>query len=810
VPNEISTVSNSEYTANSIQVLEGLEAVRKRPSMYIGNTSILGLHHLVFEVTDNSVDEALEGYCNVVDVFIHIDNSVTVVDNGRGIPTDIHKEEGISAAELVLTKLHAGGKFDNKSYKVSGGLHGVGISVVNALSKWLELEIRREGTVYQQRYEKGKPVTPLEVIGQTKKTGTKISFLPDDTIFEITEFSFDILANRLRELSFLNKGLTINLEDERNDKKNTFFYEGGIVSFVTHLNKNKAPLYPEPIYFIREKDDIIVEVALQYNDGFNEQIFSYANNINTCEGGTHLIGLKSALTRVLNQYGEKNNHFKNLKFTISGDDSREGLAAVISVKLQNPQFEGQTKTKLGNSDIRGIVDSVVSEKLSQFLEENPDCAKKIIEKMISAARARDAAKKARDLVRRKNALNSHSLPGKLADCSEKDPALCELYLVEGDSAGGSAKQGRNRRFQAILPLKGKILNVEKARFDKMLGNEEIKILITALGMGIGEEYFDISKSRYNKIIIMTDADIDGAHIRTLLLTFFYRQMPQIVEKGYLYIAQPPLFKVKMGKEEFYVKDEKLLQKILLGRCGQNLQVINGENIFENERLENLIDKVIKFENLILKLKNKNNYEEILRFLVLEKDFQKELLKDAGILNDKLNQMKERFCSLFPTKVSLDHQIEFDEEHGCYKIIFSLMSKKSGASREQSVDSEFLFSPEIKELNSLFHQIDLGLPPYIIKKSSDSHEAHSFRELTDTLLDFAKKGVAIQRYKGLGEMNPDQLWETTMNPELRTLLKVRVDDAVEADEIFSILMGDQVDPRRKFIEENALNAKNIDI
>jgi DNA gyrase subunit B len=810
VSDDTPIISKSEYTADSIQVLEGLEAVRKRPSMYIGNTSILGLHHLVFEVTDNSVDEALAGYCNTVDVFVHIDNSVTVIDNGRGIPTDIHKEEGISAAELVLTKLHAGGKFDNKTYKVSGGLHGVGISVVNALSKWLELEIRREGKVYQQRYEKGKPVTPLDVVGQTKKTGTRISFLPDDTIFETKEFSFDILSNRLRELSFLNKGLTINIEDERTDKKNTFFYEGGIVSFVTHLNKNKTPLHSEPIYFIREKDNIIIEVALQYNDGFNEQIFSYANNINTCEGGTHLIGLKSALTRVLNQYGEKNNHFKNLKFTISGDDSREGLAAVISVKLQNPQFEGQTKTKLGNSDIRGIVESVVSEKLSQFLEENPDCARKIIEKMISAARARDAARKARDLVRRKNALNSHSLPGKLADCSEKDPTRCELYLVEGDSAGGSAKQGRNRQFQAILPLKGKILNVEKSRFDKMLGNEEIKILITALGMGIGEESFDISKSRYHKIIIMTDADIDGAHIRTLLLTFFYRQMPQIVENGYLYIAQPPLFKVKMGKEEFYVKDEKLLQKILLGRSGQNLQVVNGEKIFEKESLENLIDKVTKFENLLLKLKNKNNFEEVLRFLVVEKDFQKELLKDAVLLNDKLNQMKERFGSLFPTKMCLDYRIEFDEEHGCYKIVFSWKSKKSGTSREQSVDSEFLFSPEIKELVSLFHQIDLGLPPYIIRKSLESHEAHSFREMIDTLLDFAKKGVSIQRYKGLGEMNPDQLWETTMNPESRTLLKVRVDDAVEADEMFSILMGDQVDSRRKFIEENALNAKNIDI
>ncbi|MEW6381335.1 MAG: DNA topoisomerase (ATP-hydrolyzing) subunit B [bacterium] len=803
-------ISNSEYTASSIQVLEGLEAVRKRPSMYIGNTSTLGLHHLVFEVTDNSVDEALAGYCNVVDVFIHIDNSVTVNDNGRGIPTDIHKEEGISAAELVLTKLHAGGKFDNRTYKVSGGLHGVGVSVVNALSTWLEMEIRREGKVYQQRYERGKPVTPLEVVGQTKKTGTRISFLPDNTIFEVTEFSYDILANRLRELSFLNKGLTINLEDERSGKKNTFLYEGGIVSFVNHLNKNKAPLHPDPIYFNREKDNVIVEVAIQYNDGFNEQIFSYANNINTCEGGTHLIGLKSALTRVLNQYGEKNNLFKNLKFTISGEDCREGLTAVISVKLQNPQFEGQTKTKLGNSEVRGIVESVVGDKLSQFLDENPDCAKKIIEKMLSAARARDAARKARDLVRRKNALNSLSLPGKLADCSEKDPSLCELYLVEGDSAGGSAKQGRNRQFQAILPLKGKILNVEKARFDKMLGNEEIKILITALGMGIGEDHFDISKSRYHKIIIMTDADVDGAHIRTLLLTFFYRQMPQIVEKGYLYIAQPPLFKVKMGKEEFYVKDEKTLQKILLAKCGQNLQVISDETIFENERLEALIDRINKYENLILKLKNKGIPEEILRFLVLDKDFDKELLKDAVMLNDKLNQMNTRFCSLFPTETSLDYKIEFDEEHGCYKINFLLKAKKLGMSREHLVDMEFIFSPEIRELSYQFHQINLGLPPYIVRKSSEEHNAYSFRELIDTILTLAKKGTTIQRYKGLGEMNPEQLWETTMNPESRTLLKVRVDDMVEADEVFSILMGDQVDSRRKFIEENALNAKNIDI
>lgn len=805
------TSNTSDYTANSIQVLEGLEAVRKRPSMYIGNTSTLGLHHLVFEVTDNSVDEALAGYCNTIDVFIHIDNSITVNDNGRGIPTDIHKEEGISAAELVLTRLHAGGKFDNRIYKVSGGLHGVGVSVVNALSKWLEVEIRRDGKVYQQRYERGKPITPLEVVGQTKKTGTRISFLPDDTIFEVTEFSYDILANRLRELSFLNKGLTINLEDERSGKKNTFLYEGGIVSFVNHLNKNKNPLHPDPIYFIREKDNVIVEVAIQYNDGFNEQIFSYANNINTSEGGTHLIGFKSALTRVLNQYGEKNNYFKNLKFTISGEDCREGLTAVISVKLQNPQFEGQTKTKLGNSEVRGIVESVVSEKLTQFLEENPECARKIIEKMLSAARARDAARKARDLVRRKNALNSLSLPGKLADCSEKDPALCELYLVEGDSAGGSAKQGRNRQFQAVLPLKGKILNVEKARFDKMLSNEEIKILITALGMGIGDDHFDISKSRYHKIIIMTDADVDGAHIRTLLLTFFYRQMPQIVEKGYLYIAQPPLFKVKMGKEEFYVKDEKALQKVLFEKSGKNIQVIAGEAIFENERLEALIDRINRYENLILKLKNKNIPEEVLRFLILDKDFDRESLKDAAILNDKLNRMTSLFYSLFPiNETSLEHTIEFDEEHGCYKINFVIKSKKLGTSREYSADSEFIFSPEMRELSYQFHQINLGLPPYIVKKDSEEHRVLNFRELIDTILALIKKGISIQRYKGLGEMNPEQLWETTMNPASRTLLKVRVDDMVEADEIFSILMGDQVDSRRKFIEENALNAKNIDI
>lgn len=797
------------YSAQSIKVLEGLEAVRKRPSMYIGNTSAIGLHHLVFELTDNSVDESLAGFCDNIEVIIHIDNSLTVTDNGRGIPTDIHEEEGISAAELVLTKLHAGGKFDNQSYKISGGLHGVGVSVVNALSKWLKLEIRREGKVYQQYYERGKPTTPLTVIGQTQKTGTKISFLADDSIFETTEFSYDILVNRLRELSFLNKGLTIVIKDERSEKKNTFFYEGGIVSFVEHLNKNKTPLYAEPIYFIKEKDATSVEIALQYNNGYNEQIFCYANNINTHEGGSHLIGFKAAITRVLNQYGEKNNLFKNIKITPTGDDVREGLTAVISVKLQNPQFEGQTKTKLGNSEIRGIVDSIVSEKLGQFLEEHPDCAKIILEKIISAARARDAAKKARELVRRKNILNSHSLPGKLADCSEKDPALCEIFLVEGDSAGGSAKQGRNRQHQAILPLKGKILNVEKARFDKVLSNEEIKILITALGMGFGEEHFDVSKSRYHKIIIMTDADVDGAHIRTLLLTFFYRHMPELIERGYLYIAQPPLFKIHYGKEELYIKDEKLLQKYLLDRGLKNLQIITSEKIIEQDEAKDLLIKIIRFENLIDKLKKENIPEEILRLLVLEKQIEVDLLNDQEKLKDKIKELEEIYCYYYNKKLIYQSNIEFDEEHGCYKLIFSI-NINHGKKQTVVIDEEFITSPEFRELYSIFKQILLPRPPYELKKSSEIFKLSTFKELVETSFAITKKSMSIQRYKGLGEMNPDQLWETTMNPQTRTLLQVKVEDIVGADEIFSILMGDQVDCRRKFIEENSVKVKNIDI
>ncbi len=799
----------NDYTAKNIKVLEGLEAVRKRPSMYIGNTSTIGLHHLVFEVTDNSIDEALAGYCDFIEVIIHIDNSVTIIDNGRGIPTEIHEEEGISAAELVLTRLHAGGKFDDKSYKVSGGLHGVGVSVVNALSSWLKLEIRRNEKVYQQKFERGNPNNSLQLIGQTKKTGTRISFLPDTAIFESIEFSYDILANRLREMSFLNKGLTISIKDERTDKKNTFFYEGGIVSFVKHLNKNKISLHNDPIYFFQERDNISVELALQYNNGFNEQIFTYANNINTHEGGSHLSGLKTALTRVLNQYGDKKNYFKNLKYTLSGEDAREGLTAVISVKLPDPQFEGQTKTKLGNSEVRGIVDSIVTEKLSQFLEENPDYAKKIIEKMISAARARDAARKARDLARRKSVLNSHSLPGKLADCAEKDPTLCEIFLVEGDSAGGSAKQGRNRQYQAILPLKGKIINVEKARFDKVLGNEEIKILITALGMGIGEEHFDVSKSRYHKIIIMTDADVDGAHIRTLLLTFFYRHMAQIVDNGYLYIAQPPLFKVKMGKEELYIKDEKLMQSYLLNKGTKNIQLVEGDKIFEKEELTLLLNKIINFLSVMSIVKKEKVPEEILLFLLMEKEFDKDDLDDRETLKEKLDGMYKKFSAFNYNNEFFDYSTEFDEEHGCYKIVF--LVKSNGFINQQiQIDSEFLSSPAFKELHSLYKQIELGPPPYEIQRSTETHNVYYHKNLIDTVLTMAKKGMVIQRYKGLGEMNPDQLWETTMDPEKRTLLKVKVEDIVEVDEIFSVLMGDNVEPRRKFIEENALNVKNIDI
>ncbi|MGA1840320.1 MAG: DNA topoisomerase (ATP-hydrolyzing) subunit B [bacterium] len=802
-----------EYTSESIKVLEGLAPVRKRPSMYIGNTALQGLHHLVYELTDNSIDEAMEGFCDQISVILHIDNSVTVIDNGRGIPVDEFKELKISAAEVVMTKLHAGGKFDNQTYKVSGGLHGVGVSVVNALSEWLDLEIRRDGLVYHQRYKRGVPLTKLEKTGSTEKRGTKITFLPDDTIFSEIEFSFDILSTRLRELSFLNKGLTINIEDERTGKKNQFYYEGGIVSFVQHLNKNKNTLHESPIYFYQEKDSIITEIALQYNDGYSEQIFSYANNINTHEGGSHLVGFKSALTRTLNTYAQENNMLKNLKITPSGEDVREGLTAVISIKLPNPQFEGQTKTKLGNSEVKGIIETIVNNKLRIYLSENPNIAKKIIEKLISASRAREAARKARELTRRKGALNSHSLPGKLADCSEVDPGLCEIYLVEGDSAGGSAKQGRDRRFQAILPLKGKILNVEKARFDKMLANDEVKTIITALGTGIGESEFDVDKIRYKKIIIMTDADVDGAHIRTLLLTFFFRQMPEVVERGYLYIAQPPLYKIKIGKQETYAKDDYQMHDIILNTGIKNIEVYSldkNSSIIEGDNLVKMIKNLIYLEEQIEKLGRIGFDTDIIRLVLDIEELDVETLKT----NDKVDLIIDQINSVVQSKkaengVLFEIRKESDKEHDCFEIVIEAKNKKG--SNIFVLDTDFLGSPEFRLIYNLAKKVRiLGLPPYLIKKANQEFIIEKLPELSKFIIELAKKGVNIQRYKGLGEMNPDQLWETTMNPDSRTLLQVKIEDAIEADEIFTVLMGDQVDPRRRFIQENALEVKNLDI
>ena len=643
-----------EYTADSIKVLEGLEAVRKRPAMYIGSTGSVGLHHLVYEIVDNSVDEAMAGFCKNIDVIIHVDNSITVIDDGRGIPTEMHSTQKRSAAEVALTVLHAGGKFDSDVYKVSGGLHGVGVSVVNALSEWLDLEIKQNGKVFQQRYERGTPQAPLAVTGTTTTTGTKITFKPDFQIFEDREYSYDVLSQRLRELAFLNQGLKITIQDERSGKKQNFFYEGGIASFIEYLNKNKTPLHPAPIYLAKEREGIFVEIAFQYNDSYVEQVFSFANNINTQEGGTHLVGFKAALTRTINGYAVSSGLLKNGAEALSGEDVREGLTAVVSVRLSNPQFEGQTKTKLGNSEVKGIVEAMVNESLGSYLEENPLVARKVVEKGLNAARAREAARKARELTRRKGILDSTSLPGKLADCQEKDPALSELFIVEGDSAGGSAKQGRDRKNQAILPLKGKILNVEKARFDKMLSSDEIKVLITALGAGIGAEEFDIAKLRYHKIVIMTDADVDGAHIRTLLLTFFYRQMPQIIERGYLYIAQPPLFKIKRGKTERYIKDDSRMEDFLLDLAAEDMELYSDEQgaYLAGDRLTGALKKLVQFEKNLDKFKRKRLDTIVLRVFLLDKTFSKAVLKDDSKLKEIASSSSSTFSGSIIPRQSL--------------------------------------------------------------------------------------------------------------------------------------------------------------
>jgi len=787
-----------DYGAEHIKVLEGLEAVRKRPAMYIGSTGPDGLHHLVYEVVDNSIDEALAGFCTEVHVIIHIDNSVTVIDNGRGIPTEIMPKEGKPAAEVVLTKLHAGGKFDNSAYKVSGGLHGVGVSVVNALSEWLNLEIWRNGKVYVQSYRRGAPTGPLETTGHTDRRGTKVNFKPDSAIFETTEYSFDVLSQRLRELAFLNKGLLITIEDERNEKKHEFHYTGGIVSFVEHLNKNKTPLHEKVVYFEGDREGINLQIAMQYNDGYQEQIFTFANNINTHEGGTHMIGFKSALTRTLNNYAIGNNLFKEVKDNLSGDDVREGLVAVINVKLPNPQFEGQTKTKLGNSEVKGIVETLVNDGLSGYLEENPPVARKIITKALEAARARDAARRARELVRRKGALDSMSLPGKLADCQERSPELSEIFIVEGDSAGGSAKQGRDRRTQAILPIKGKILNVEKARYDKMLTHTEIAAMITALGTSIGQDDFDASKLRYHKVIIMTDADVDGSHIRTLLLTFFYRQMGALIEGGHIYIAQPPLFKVKKGKSEQYIKDERQMSRFLLKKATENLVVeVQKGTQLSGKDLTSFLEKLIELNTVFQKVDRHFRDSRVVDFLLNVGADARNFLSD----NDKVQALARKI-----DEFGYKSEISTDEEHSVQKITY-----RQGSQTPRVVGYQQLSSPEYLRLVTLHKSIgEMDQPPFTVIADSAKTTLKDRRELIDYVIELGKKDLHIQRYKGLGEMNPEQLWETTMDPERRTLLQVQIKDAVQTGEIFTILMGDAVEPRRQFIEENALEVKNLDI
>lgn len=788
------------YDAGSIKILEGLEAVRKRPAMYIGDSSTKGLHHLVFEVVDNSIDEAMAGFCNEVQIIIHIDNSITVMDDGRGIPVEEHPEAKMSAAEVVLTKLHAGGKFDNDSYKVSGGLHGVGVSVVNALSSTFELEIRRGGKVYVQSYKRGKPKSPLKPIGEATSTGTTITFKPDTDIFSVTEFNFDILTERLRELSYLNKGIKININDERTDKSKEFHYEGGIVSFIEFINRNKNPLFAPPIYMNSEKDKIQVEISMLYNSGFKEDVFSFANNINTREGGTHISGFRSAMTRTINSYATKRNIIKG-DTNITGDDVREGLTAVVSVKIPEPQFEGQTKTKLGNSEVQGLVAQVVNDQLSAYMEENPKNAKIIISKAVMASQAREAAKRARDLTRRKGALDSSMLPGKLADCQEKDPALCELYIVEGDSAGGSAKQGRNRKFQAILPLKGKILNVEKARLEKMLSNLEIRTLLTALGTGIGKDEYDISKVRYHKIIIMTDADVDGSHIRTLLLTFFYRHLEEIIQKGYLYIAQPPLYKVQKGKKEKYIKDDKSLSEYLLniGLSGRKLTIKGEKDKIEGATLVNIVNKMVEYKGLILGLDRRGYPKAVVKKMLDEKIIKKEFFLE-----------KDNLLELAKSLSDSEHSVEIisDDHHGGYALEY--FDKRAGLRRK--VNWDLVISVEYQRLFSIQKSlVKYDKPPFILSNGGNENiELEDHEDLVSHILKASKEGVYIQRYKGLGEMNADQLWETTMDPEKRTFIQVRIDDAVEASDIFSILMGDEVEPRREFIQNHALEVKNLDI
>ncbi len=842
----------STYDAQTITVLEGIEAVRRRPSMYIGDTGVRGLHHLVFEVVDNSVDEALAGYCTQIDVVIRDDNSITVIDNGRGIPVEIHTTEKKPAVEVVMTTLHAGGKFDHQTYSVSGGLHGVGVSCVNALSEWCEVEVSRDGLIHHQRYERGITASQLEVIGKTKGTGTKVSFKPDHKIFPNTEYKYDILANRLRELAFLNKGLKISIRDERSEQKDTFHYLGGIISFVEHLNKNKTALHEKVIYVHSDRDQIDVEVAMQYNDTYTENLFSFANNINTIEGGTHLSGFKSALTRSINGYIKSNAATKDQKTGISGDDIREGLTAVISVKVPDPQFEGQTKTKLGNSEVAGLVESILNDGLNTFLEENPAVGRKVMEKALTAARAREAARKARDLTRRKSALEIGSLPGKLADCSERDPSLCELYVVEGDSAGGSAKQGRDRRFQAILPIRGKLINVEKARLDKVLGNEEIRTMVTAIGAGIGQEDFDISKARYHKIMIMTDADVDGSHIRTLLLTFFYRQMRELVEKGYVYIAQPPLYKVKRKRKERYIQSDREMDDYLLDLGTEDVELKDKETgvSYKDEKLRTVVRLLTRLEGYSHMLRRRGiEFIEFMKLYNPQTDMlpiyqvrigdDKHYIYSNEELKSFLEDQEKKSGDQLEMFIDPMAQEQPDDDDSVQADLFlsdeddeyldGQVPQEDYSSGEDNIDQaqkplnakviELLESHDIKKVldklmqNGIKIECFLGTDDISYEITVEDKETIPVRgaqNILHSVREIGKRGLSIQRYKGLGEMNPDQLWETTMNPEKRTILKVTLEDAVRADEIFTILMGDQVEPRREFIQQHAPEVRNLDV
>ncbi|HEY4961524.1 MAG TPA: DNA topoisomerase (ATP-hydrolyzing) subunit B [Terriglobales bacterium] len=845
--------SNSDYNADSIKVLGGMEAVRKRPAMYIGSTGEMGLHHLVYEVVDNSVDEALAGFADHVDVTIHIDNSITVVDNGRGIPTGDMDVDGerIPAAQVVMTVLHAGGKFDSSNYKVSGGLHGVGVSCVNALSQLLELEIWRDGGVWEQTYSKGEPTSKLKKTGSTKKRGTKVHFVPDTTIFTVTEYNYDTLAQRLRELAFLNKGLLITLTDERTTDPKTgepkhtdFKFNGGIAEFIKHLNRGKSVLHDKPIYMEAERDGVAMEIALQYNDAYSETVFSFANNINTVDGGTHLSGFRTSLTRTVNYAGQQLGLFKDVKENLTGDDVREGLVAVVSVKLSQPQFEGQTKGKL-NSDIAGTVQAFVNERLGAFFDQNPPVAKKIINKAIDAARAREAARKARDLTRRKGALDGGGLPGKLADCSERQPDRCEVYLVEGESAGGTAKQGRDRRFQAILPLKGKILNVEKARYDKMLGHEEIRAMITALGTGIGKDDFDVSKLRYGKIILMTDADVDGSHIRTLLLTFFFRHMQELIKRGNVFIAQPPLYRIKKGKFEQYIKNDTEFVKVMVKRAADGIVVRYGEGaaMLDGAPLTKFMTTLNDYIGFVDKVNKRIRDEKITETLP-----KVDLAKRADFEGDsshppkKIIELEKALKAIAKDQGLKSVEKRFEEEHSLWECVFV---NSQGA--PHIISWELASSPEYRQMMAKYKQIEQYMqPPYYIetvkkesagsakeelsdaertdlekaeqkspktskrKAEAETVEKQTVRELFDYVLNEGRKDYTVQRYKGLGEMSSQQLWETTMDPERRTLLEVKLEDLTETEAIFTTLMGEDVEARRKFIEDNALDVKNLDI